>query len=136
MCYTLTMNTKAVGELSEAIILAHLMKKGWSVSLPFGNNQRYDMLIDTGERILRAQCKTGRWLNGCVEFASSSKNGFTGVRTPYTGQIDAFLVYSPKTEKVYLFPAEQAGPTFVRLRVEPNKGGATSGIKWAADYIV
>ena len=128
------MNSKSVGELSEAIILAHLMKKGWSVSLPFGNNQRYDMLVDTGENILRAQCKTGRWIGGCVEFASSSKNGFTGVRTAYTGQIDVFLIYSPKTEKVYMFPSDLAGPTFVRLRCSPARGGSKSNIRWAREY--
>lgn len=130
------MNTKAVGEISEAIILAHLMRKGWSVSLPFGDNQRYDMLVDTSDRILRAQCKTGRWINGCVEFASSSKNGFTGVRTPYVNQVDVFLIYSPKTEDIYMFPAEQAGPTFVRLRVDAARGGTKSNIRWAEQYAI
>lgn len=128
------MNPKAVGELSEAIILAHLMKKGWAVSLPFGNNQRYDMLVDDGERILRAQCKTGRSVRGCVEFATSSKNGFTGVRTAYAGQVDIFLVYFPKNGAVYLFPAEEATATFVNLRIDPNNGGATSKIRWASNY--
>lgn len=128
------MNSKAVGELSEAIILAHLMRKGWSVSIPFGNNQRYDMLVDTGEHILRAQCKTGRSVRGCVEFATSSKNGFTGVRTAYADQVDIFLIYFPKTDAIYMFPAEDATATFVNLRIEPNKGGATSKIRWAEKY--
>jgi hypothetical protein len=128
------MNTKAIGELSEGVILAHLLRKGWAVSLPFGNNQRYDMIVDTGDKLLRAQCKTGRYLNGCVEFATSSKNGFTGERLSYAGQIEVFLVYSPATEAVYMFPADQAPPTFVRIRVEPARGGSKSNIRWAKDF--
>lgn len=128
------MNTKSIGEITEAVILAHLLKKGWSVSLPFGDNQRYDMIIDTGGGLLRAQCKTARWVNGCIEFAASSKNGFTGTRKPYTDQIDTFLIYSPKTQKVYMVPVNNAGTTVVRLRVEANNGGAVSYIKWASDY--
>jgi hypothetical protein len=130
-------NSKAVGELSEAIILAHLMRKGWAVSVPFGNNERYDMLIDTRPGILRAQCKTARYIHGCIEFASSSKNGFTGVRSPYAGQVDVFLIYSSYTEQVYMFPVELAGPTFVRLRVEqPKEHGGGSPVKWAEDYVI
>lgn len=128
------MNPKAVGELSEAIILAHLMRKGWAVSLPFGNNQRYDMLIDDGNSIRRAQCKTGRHTNGCIEFASSSKNGFTGKRTAYAAQVDVFLVYAPINEKIYLIPADQVTPTYTVLRVEPTHGGPTTTIRWAKDF--
>lgn len=129
------MNPKAVGERSEAIILSHLINKGWAVSLPFGNNQRYDMLVDNRSTILRAQCKTGRNdKNGCIEFATSSKNGFTGIRTSYKDQVDMFLVYSEMTKKVYMVPIAGLGPNMVRLRVDKNKGGATGGIRWAKDY--
>ena len=31
-----------------------------AVLLPFGNGRRYDMVVDTGNRFLRIQCKTGR----------------------------------------------------------------------------
>ena len=41
-------NPKAIGEMTEAVILAHLILRGDGVLLPFGNNQRYDMVIDRG----------------------------------------------------------------------------------------
>jgi hypothetical protein len=30
-----------------------------SILLPFGENTRYDLLIDEGDRFVRVQCKTG-----------------------------------------------------------------------------
>src|SRR5262249_30713483 len=51
-------NTKSIGEVSEAIILAEFLKAGFPVLLPFGDNQRYDMVVEVGGRFLRVQCKT------------------------------------------------------------------------------
>jgi hypothetical protein len=36
------------------------VRRGYSVLLPFGVNQRYDLVLDLDGRFVRAQCKTGR----------------------------------------------------------------------------
>jgi PD-(D/E)XK endonuclease len=130
------MNSKAIGERTEGIILAHLLKKGYSVSIPFGNNQRYDMIVDTGERLLKVQCKTGAFTNGCVSFSTSSVNGFTGQRTNYRGQIDVFLVYCSHTDKVYIVPVDAAGKSGMLLRVDINRSGMKRHINWAENYLL
>ena len=48
-------NSKAIGETTEAVILAHLVRRGDSVSLPFGNTQRYDMIVDRRDKLIKAQ---------------------------------------------------------------------------------
>lgn len=129
------MNSKAVGELTEGIILAALLRKGFSVSLPFGNNQRYDLIVDNGERLLRAQCKTGHLVKGCISFAVASKNGFTGQRKPYHGQVDVFLVYCPSTDQVYQVPVSDDLRNEMRLRIDPLLPSApVSKIRWAKDF--
>ena len=40
------MNTKDKGNIGEAVILAEFMKKGISVSIPFGDNARYDLIAE------------------------------------------------------------------------------------------
>jgi hypothetical protein len=130
------MNTKAKGELTEGIILAELLRQGYAVSLPFGDNQRYDLIIDDGRRLWKAQCKTGHLVNGCVSFQVSSKNGFTKQRKAYHGQVDIFFVYCPETNTVYRIPPEITGKNERRLRVTSNRGGAVSRIKWAKDFLV
>ena len=128
------MNSKAKGERSEGIILGHLMRLGMVVLMPFGNNQRYDMVIDEGGDLVRAQCKTATFKNGCVQFWSCSTNGFTGEKKGYRGQVDVFLVYCPKLDKIYRVPVNDVGERAAWLRVDDPKGGPTSTIRWARDY--
>lgn len=128
-------NSKTKGEISEAVILARLLKLGFSVSIPFGNNQRYDFIIDDGKKLYRVQCKTGRMVNGCVSFMTCSKNGFTGKRTNYRNQIEFFMVYSPDTGLVYRIPVEKTAVTQMLLRVSPKKGGNFTKINWSKDYV-
>ncbi len=115
------MNSKAVGEVTEGIILAHFLKSGKSVSIPFGNNRRYDMILDDGDSLLKVQCKTGKIKNGCVMFWACSTNGFTGTKTGYKGQVDLFMVYCPDNGKVYRVPVDKIGETQVTLRIDPPK---------------
>jgi hypothetical protein len=99
-----------VGERSEAIIFAELVKRGHQVLIPHGTNHRYDIVIDVGGRFLRAQCKTGRLRRGVIEFATRSTRANTRgvVHTPYdVDQIDLFLVYCPDTDRVYAVGVEE-----------------------------
>lgn len=127
-------NPKAVGERSEGIVLAELMRLGCVVLLPFGNNQRYDLVVDEGGTFVRVQVKTAYELPGGIAFKVNSVNAFTGVRRCYTGDADVFMVYSPHTDKVYRVPVSECGSSQVKLRTGPTNGGATSKIRWARDY--
>lgn len=131
------MNPKAVGEVSEAMVLARLVQLGYPVLIPFGNNQRYDLVYEENGKLVRAQVKTGRLLQGTISFSVASKNGFTGVRTGYANSVDVFLVYSPHLDKVYRVPVSEAPSNEMRLRVDPlRKFGPTSTVRWAMDYEV
>lgn len=130
------MNPKAIGEISEGFVLAHLLKLGKVVLIPFGNNQRYDFVIDDNGTFVRAQVKTGRLVDGVVVFKTSSVNGFTGARRTYAGVADVFLVYCPETEVVYSVAVGLCGASEMRLRINPAKGGPKTTIRWARDYVL
>ena len=74
---------------------------------------------------------------GGVCFKTSS---ITDARRPlgdggYAGQIDAFAVYCPQIERVYLVPIEAVQTTIAaRLRVEPARNGQTWNVRWARDF--
>jgi PD-(D/E)XK endonuclease len=132
---TQSRNPKATGERSEGIVLGELMKLGKVVLFPFGNNQRYDLVIDEGDgRFVRVQVKTAWWENGCVCFKPCNVNAFTGKRTTYVGGADEFMVYSPHVDKVYRVPVNQCGTSEVRLRVDQPRSGQRADIRWASDY--
>jgi hypothetical protein len=125
-----------VGLRSEAAIMARLVKTGHSLAVPFGVNQRYDLLLDLGDRFLRVQCKTGRLRNGVVEFSTRSvRTNMQGIfGRSYSGEIDAFAVYCPATDGVYVVPIEDATGAGMRLRIEPPLNRQTRRVNWASEY--
>ena len=52
--------------------MAALWDAGYAVSVPFGENTRYDLVIDDGQRLARVQCKTGRLRKGAIIFKTAS----------------------------------------------------------------
>lgn len=132
------MNSKTKGEITEGVVLAHMLKLGYAVLVPFGDNKRYDLVIDRGDGVfIRGQCKTARLVNGCIAFNTSSTNGFTGKRSNYVGEIDVFWVYSPDTGFVYEIGVNDVGKNSCRLRIDsPQKHGKLKTIRWASDFII
>ncbi|NEU57958.1 group I intron-associated PD-(D/E)XK endonuclease [Halorussus sp. MSC15.2] len=132
------MNTSRKGDETEVTILARLMRVGASVSVPFGDNDRYDLVADDGDRLHRVQCKTGNWTNGTVRFNlyTSVVNSEGRVDSDYTSEeIDAYAVYSADTDSVYWVPIEETGDGEMRLRVEdPHPKAPESRINWANEY--
>jgi PD-(D/E)XK endonuclease len=126
---------KGRGDQTEGIILAHLLRLGKVVLLPFGNSQRYDLVIDEGGgRFTRAQCKTAWRHPGRLVFNACSVHARTGKKTGYVDHADVFLVYSHDTDKVYYIPVRDVGTTEVTLRLEPSKNNQTKNVRYAKDY--
>ena len=116
-----------------------LREAGYVVSVPFGENTRYDLVADDGERLLRVQCKTGRLRSGAVLFAVCSTYGHhrnpAVVRRPYHGEIDAFAVDCMRTRGVYLVPIEDVpNSRAVALRTAPPLNNQRAKIRFAIDY--
>lgn len=123
------------GELTEAIVIAEMIRREIPVSKPFGDNERYDILIeDTDGRVLKVQIKTG-WLNdGLISFRANSQhtNSQGNVYKPYTGDVDLFLIYSHDLNEIYLIE-ESEFDSAINLRVaEPRQ--YHRDMNWAADY--
>jgi hypothetical protein len=126
-----------VGTRTEAAILGELVRRGYHVLLPWGVNHRYDLVLDMGDRFLRAQCKTGRLRAGVISFnVQSVRSNTRGVmRRPYTGEIEVFLVHCPGHDRIYAVPVEEAATsTEICLRLTPTKNGQARRIRWARDF--
>ena len=104
--------------------------------MPFGNNQRYDLVVDAGDgNFIRGQCKTAVYRDGCVIFNACSTNGFTGERRRYVGQIEVFWVYCPALDTIYQVPVAEAAKAGTSLRVDPLSPKAPkTRVRWACDY--
>jgi hypothetical protein len=125
-----------VGLRSEAAILSELVRRGFQVLVPFGTNQRYDLVLDLDGQFVRAQCKTGRLHRGVVRFSTRSIRSNTKQTyfRDYAGEVEIFLVYCQETNGIYAVPVEEAPSGYGYLRIEPTRNGQADRIRWARDY--
>jgi len=132
---------KEIGDRSTLAIMYALRTQGAAILFPFGENTRYDLVVDEGGRLSRVQCKTGRLRNGAVLFNTCSSYAHHPnpkmVKREYTGEIDEFAVFCPETGGVYCVPIEDM-PTRGNdwLRVSDPRNNQRKGVRFAAPYEV
>jgi hypothetical protein len=118
-----------------------LHEAGYDLLVPFGENTRYDLVIDDGFRLARVQCKTGRLRNGAVAFNTCSSYAHHRnprvVKRVYQGEIDYFAVFCPETRRSYLIPiAEVPLKREAKLRVHPARNNQRLGVRLASQFEV
>ena len=131
---------KDVGDRTPLAVMLALRDAGYAISVPFGENTRYD-LIDDGHRLLKVQCKTGRLRGGVVVFRPSSSYAHHAsprqTRRDYQGEIDYFGVHCRDTGEVYLVPIAAVTTTWMAsLRIEPSRNGQHRGVRLASKYAI
>jgi hypothetical protein len=132
-------DTNAIGEISESAIATRFLQLGYMLLLPYGGNQRYDMMIEDDEgETWRIQCKTA-WANkdGTVLTFNTANHNVTGKNKQwrnYRGQCDYFAVYYEPLNKVYLVPVNEVGTIKANLRLIPSKNNQEKHVRWAKDY--
>ena len=132
------MNTKTIGNITEARVLAALLQAGFTVLLPFGGGQRYDMVTERDGSFKRVQCKTGRLKKGSIVVNGCSIQAphLGGKRRNYHGGADYFGVYCPDTDGCYLIPVDGTPDSRFALRVAATKNNQSKRIRMASDYII
>jgi hypothetical protein len=129
---------KQKGQKTEATVLARLINKGYTVLEPFGDNERYDYVIEEEGSFERVQVKTGRVEDGKIEFEVRS----TGVRTrkvereDYHGDVDSFITYCPATDEIYKVDISEVGTASFSIRFEEPSNNQYKGINWCENYRV
>ncbi len=130
---------KAIGDRTTLAVMLALQQLGYVLLVPFGENVRYDLVVDDGERLSRVQCKTGRLRGGAVRFKVCSSYAHhpnpRQLRRHYEGQIEYFRVHCPDNGCVYLIPFGDAPlTTQCALRVDPAANNQVARIRLAAKY--
>ena len=132
------MDTNTIGKITELKVLTYITSLGYSVSIPFGDKDRYDQIWDINGKLLKIQIKTSRWKNKQHKAITFS------CRTTYArssgakhhiynkDDIDFFATYW--NDKVYLIPIEGC-PSEKTIWFESPSNGCTK-CSFAKDYEV
>ena len=134
----LNLSSSRKGAVAEAEIAAALIRLDLIVLWPMCEGSRYDLVVDTGTRLLRIQCKwASRQGNVLTARCATSRHTPAGyLRSTYSAdEIDAIAAYAPDTDGCYLIPiSEVAGCKAISLRVAPTRNNQALGVHWARDY--
>lgn len=133
------LDAKGKGNLTELQCITAFYELGYKVSIPYGENSRYDFIADINDKLLRIQCKSSRLIDndnptGVIEFntASNRSNSTGNYRNGYQNQIDYFVTFWDG--KCYLIPISECGTTAKKIRFDIPKNNQTKGITFAKDY--
>lgn len=125
------MNASDTGEVAEMKCQIAFKRKSWTVLEPFGHEQPYDFVVEKGGEFKRIQSKNGRLDGGSIDVHVCTYGSSGGVRTYSDEEIEAFGVYCPETDEVYVVPVNEAPNQNMRLRVEQSD---SHNVRMAGEY--
>ena len=108
------MTTKQIGNIGEAKVLSEFVRLGVPVYLPFGDNEKADLIADFNGKLNRIQVKTSQKIidGDKVRFSlvSSTVHRQNGGKHIYTeDEIDYFAFYNLERDRVYLISIKEEG---------------------------
>jgi PD-(D/E)XK endonuclease len=128
------LTTEQKGQIALGKVIQEVGKKGIGAYLPV-TQSRYDLILDYGDRLLRAQVKYAdaklRNAEGAVMLHLRRRGKC------YTAdEVDVLLVYLPRLDKVAWFGPEvfhnRAG---LSLRLLPAKNGQKKGFRMIQEFL-
>lgn len=136
------MDTNDKGEFAMLKVKQLALERGILLSQPTMANCRYDLIVDCGERLVRAQVKyadgKSSKATGCVQLGLRriTRGNKMGKMCYNAQEVDVLLVYVPKMDKVLWLE----GPYFhdkqaIIIRIEPSKNNQTKGCLMAEQFI-
>ena len=113
--------TKRTGELAEAAFLYKAAGLGFGVAKPWGDSERYDFILDSGERLWRAQVKCTEYeVDGGYPIHGNSTRAESHMPAAYTAEeIDVLIAHLVPLDIWYVVPVEAFAPC-ATLRFYPD----------------
>lgn len=132
------LSTKQKGNITEMQCAIALMQKGYKISFPYGEDCKYDMIVDTGSKLYRVQCKTASPLankEDGFKFKTRSTIITThGAKASSYSEDDIELFATMYEGKCYIVPVQDCGNNEKTLRFHYPSNGQRKGISLAENY--
>ena len=127
------------GLTTELIITQKFIELGFIVSIPYGNNSRYDLLVDTGDNIWKIQCKSSK-LNENDSYIVNVSNGVytaTTHKTKHYTKEEIDFIVTVIEDQLVVIPVEMIENSKSKIfRTKLPKYGPKSSCNLIQDYTV
>ena len=132
-------DTQINGITTELQVAQKLVSLGYIVSIPFGNNSRYDLIVDTDNNLYRVQVKYAHLNdNGSYTVPTSNINNWGGkkIRKYYTKE-DVDLLMTIIEDQLVVIPVEMINHSVSKIfRTELPKYGTKSTCNLISDFTI
>lgn len=126
--------TKQKGDIAEAFFTYLLKKNGFNVLIPWGEDNRYDLVTEKNGVFKRIQVKYVTPKNGTLTVNLRSSNNYNVIHYSRK-EIDIVAAYCSKNQKVYFIPLEDTkNVSTCKLRLDPTKNKQKKFIMEALNY--
>jgi Holliday junction resolvase-like predicted endonuclease len=132
---------KAKGDLAEVMVAADLLRRGYKIAIPYGEDWDYDLIARRSDRLERVQVKYTRSDGRIVTVKCRSQsltNGKVRATKCYTAaMVNWIAVYDETTDRCYYVPASElgGGRNTISLRLKPAKNMQQTGLRPAERYL-
>ena len=136
-----TLSLKGKGDLAELTVAGDLLRRGYKIAIPYGEDCDFDLILIRDDRLERVQVKYTESDGAVIYvkcFSHSLTNGKVRRTKRYTAEtIDLLAVYDATSDRCYYVPAAKlgAGRSSLHLRLTPARNGQRQGTWPAADYL-
>ena len=133
-------NSKNIGNIGEIKVISKFVELGCPVYLPFGDNEKAELIAEFNGKLNKIQVKTsikaedGKMIFSLVSSTLHRKNGVKHIYTEE--EIDYFACYNIARDKIYLIKVKDAPSTGITIRYEKPKNNQTKDIKFEDDYLI
>lgn len=130
---------KIKGNIGESAILFEFVKRQIPVSIPYGDNERYDLIAEFNGKLNRIQVKYCDHSSGTKDGIScpcASSMNHTATREGWEGyqnDVDYFAYYFPRYNYCCLVPIEYVG-TRKSITMNFSEEKPTSAANWYKDF--
>lgn len=129
------LTSKQKGNLTELQCLSAFVEQGCGISIPYGDNSKYDFIADIDGRLFKIQVKTSSLKDeNAIKFSCRTTHvNCKGIKNERysSNEVDFFATYWKN--QCYLIPINECSVEKI-LRFAPPKSGQLKGITFAKDY--
>lgn len=128
--------TKEKGDLGEAMVMADVIRRGYKVAIPVGEDWRYDLIVLRKGKLERVQCKYTQSDGKRIEVKCRSTNNWN-TRKYTKRDIDWIAVYDATSDRCYYISAELLGEgkSIITLRLTTPANKQKKGVRWAKSFL-
>ncbi len=113
LAYQRTSTSKRQGELSELAFVYKAASLGFIVAKPYGDNERYDFVVDSGQRLWRVQVKSTSYLHSGSYRVLALRHWRGQTVTYQPSEVDFLVAHVIPEEAWFVLPIRAIGDRLI-----------------------